>query len=372
MSKKFIVISLAVLILGIYLAMCMMTPAGYRYKNEIKITGPYKMIYVMVNDVKDWTKWNSWKKSDPDLKISLGGRELHIGANFTFESSDLGEGYAEILDAYQDSLISAKIKASKIPNPILFSFQIIPEGTKSVYVNCNARMTGLVPFWKRGMYFGIQKKLDRLFDEDLQGMKTYVENLVSGDFGVEKTIYEGQKYFGKIDMVVNSKIPQFYAKQYPRIYQMLDSLGIEITGPPAGLILDWEAKTGLVAIAAVLPVGVKMKHIPGFSYFEVPRAECLHLKNFGNYTTLRAAHAKLNYIMDNSPYTLGVPIIEEYVTSPSQEPDTSKWLTNVYYLLESAGGYSKTVEKKWTLEDVIKFQEMDRQKDLKNMLKEVK
>ncbi len=330
------------------------------------------MIYVIVNDLKDWTKWNSWKKADPDLKISYGGRDIHIGGNLTFENKDLGKGYAEILEAYQDSLITVKIKSSKLPNPINIGYQIIPEGTKSVYVHFNARMVGLIPFIKRGMYLGLQKKLDRIFEDDLNGMKEYIEKMVSGDFGIEKVVYEGQKYFGKIDMVVNTKIPQFYAKQYPRIYHLLDSLGIEITGPPAGLILGWEAQTGLVAIAAALPINVKMDFIPGFSYFEVPKAECLRLKNYGNYTTLRAAHAKMNYVMDNSPFTLGVPIIEEYVTSPSQEPDTSKWLTNVYYLLESQGGYSKTVEKKWTLEDVIKFQEMDRTKDLKNLLKEVR
>ena len=33
----------------------------------------------------------------------------------------------------------------------------------------------------------------------------------------------------------------------------------------------------------------------------------------------------------------GVPAIEEYVTDPASEPDTSKWLTRIYYPLVSKG-----------------------------------
>jgi hypothetical protein len=29
-----------------------------------------------------------------------------------------------------------------------------------------------------------------------------------------------------------------------------------------------------------------------------------------------------------------MPVIEEYVTGPETEPDTSKWLTKIYYLLD--------------------------------------
>jgi effector-binding domain-containing protein len=367
MTKKNIAITGSILAILLYLLVCMFSPAMYSYKDEIKITGPYKMVFVIINDIKDWPKWYSWQKSDPELVFSKGGRELNKGANFSFESSDLGKGYVELLEGYQDSTVSAVIKGSKIPNDLEVNWQILPEGTKSVYVNFKARLTGKIPFIQRAYYLGMHKKLDKLFHDDLEGIKTYVEDLVKGDFGVEKVTYEGQKYFGKLDIIVNSKIPQFYAKYLPLVYKMLDSMKVEITGPPAGLIFDWEAKSGYVAIMAALPINVKLPNIPGWSYIDVQKAECFKYKNFGSYTTLRNAHAKLTYLMDNSPYTLGQPVIEEYVTSPSQEPDTSKWQTNIYYLFYTKGGYSKTVEQKRTLEEMIKMEDASRLKKLKDL-----
>lgn len=372
MSKKIIGIAVALLLILVYLVFCMISPASYSYKDEVKITGPYKMVYVVINDMKDWPKWYSWQKADPGFKMSLGGKELSVGANFTFESSILGKGYVVQTEGYQDSIIAVNMKSSKLPNDISIGWQIIQEGTKSVYVHLNARLKGKIPFIKRGIYFGLQNKLDKLFHDDLNGMKTYIEDLVKGDFGVEKVTYDGQKYFGKLDIVPSAKIPEFYAKYYPKIYHILDSMNVKVSGAPAGLIYDWDARTGIVAIMAALPIDIKLPFMEGWSYTEVSKGECLRMKNYGNYTTLRSAHVKMNYLMDNSPYTLEVPIIEEYVTSPSQEPDTSKWLTNIYYPLEKKGGYIKTVENKQTLEDLIRMEEAERQKTLKNLLREVK
>lgn len=370
MSKKALVITGLVLLLGIYLLLCLISPAAYSYKDEIKITGPYKMAYVIINDMKDWSKWHSWKSQSPDVKIKMGGRELNVGANFTMEDSPFGDGYAELLEAFQDSLVTAKIKGTKIPNELRLNWQIIKEGTKFGHVNFNARIVGKIPFIQRGWYYGLQNKLDKLFQNDLQGMKNYIENAVKGDFGVEKVPYKKQHFFGKLDIVSNAKIPKFYARYYPQIYKMLDSMNIDVAGPPVGLIYSWEASTGLVALMAALPVNEKIPHITGWSSMEVDNTECLLLKNFGNYNTLRNAHAKMNYVMDNSPYTLMAPIIEEYVTSPSQEPDTSKWLTNVYYLLDTRGGYMKTLEHKITLEEAVKMQEEERNEYLKKILSE--
>ncbi len=367
MSKKSIIISSILLVITLYLIACFFSPAMYNYKDEIKITGPYKMVFVIINDIKDWPKWYSWKKSDPEIKFSPGGRQLNIGANFSFESKNLGNGYVEIKEGFQDSLVAAIMKSSKIPKKIEVSWQILPEGTRSVYVNFKARLAGQIPFLLRAWYLGMHKELDKMFHEDLEGMKTYIEDLVKGDFGVEKVTYQGQKYFGKLDIIVNSKIPQYYAKYYPLIYKMLDSMKVEITGPPVGLIFDWEAKSGFVAIMAALPINVKLPNIAGWSYIDVEKAECFRLKNLGNYTTLRNAHAKMTYLMDNSPYSLGTPVIEEYVTSPSQEPDTSKWQTNIYYLFYTKGGYSKTVEQKRTFDEMIKMEDEERLRKLKDL-----
>ncbi|HEX5624622.1 MAG TPA: SRPBCC family protein [Saprospiraceae bacterium] len=369
MSKKLIWISAAAIMVLGYSLLCLISPSSYKYNQEIKIDGPYKMVYLLINDFKDWPKWISWQKSDPDLVFTPGPTQVYVGASFKFDGNELGTGKVELESAYQDSLLTARMDASALPDKLEMRWQIVPEGSKSVYVTFVARMRGQIPFWKRALHFGMKDRLDGMFEQDLEGLKLYIEGLIQSNFGILQETYAGRKYFGIMDIVPNNKIPAYYAKTYPKVYQFLDSMGVAVVGPPAGLIMDWEGKSGLVAIVAAYPVEADLRRIKGFTYLEIPPTQNFKLEHFGSYNTLRNAHAKLSYIMDNSPYELKAPIIEEYVTSPSQEPDTSKWLTNIHYLFENKGSYAKTVQRKLTLEEMVKMEDEERNAKLKDLLK---
>ncbi|MBK6859121.1 MAG: hypothetical protein IPK91_12390 [Saprospiraceae bacterium] len=367
MSAKKIALYSFLLLTVIYLLLCLLGPSSYKFNNEVRINGPHKIVYLLLNDIKDWSKWFSWKKEDPDLKFTPGNFQYAVGANFSFEGKKMGTGSVIVEESYQDSFITVNLNASKLPSNLKERWQIVSESSKAVYVNLTARLQGEIPFYKRGYYFGLKKQLDEMLTNDLEGMKGYIENLLKDSFGISKTIYPGNHYFGIMNIVQNNKIPSFYAKSYPKIYNFLDSLKIPIIGPPVGLILDWEGSTGQVYILAALPVENKMPNYPAWTSFDIPQMECMKLEHYGSYATLRNAHVKLSYLMDNSPFTLAPPIIEEYVTSPSQQPDTSKWLTNIYYLLDQKGGYSKTLEQKKTLEDQINKEEEERRRKLRDV-----
>jgi len=57
---------------------------------------------------------------------------------------------------------------------------------------------------------------------------------------------------------------------------------------------------------------------------------------YGNYDGTVAAHSALEKYMkeNNMADQLAFPVIKECVTDPMTEPDPSKWLTRVYYLLQ--------------------------------------
>lgn len=368
MSKKQIAILILPLAVAAYLLACFFGPAAYSFTDEVKITGPYKMAYITLNDIKDWPKWYSWSKEDPSFHFVKGGRQHYVGANFSFESKSMGSGYVELLESYHDSVVTARLQTDVLPGEMKINWQILPEGTRAFFLKVNARLAGTIPFYQRALYLGLPARWNGILRKDLQGIQSYIEQLVQTDFGIKKEPYKEKHYFGILDAVINDRVPQYYAKQLPRVYRFLDSLGITPSGPPAGLIFDWDASVGRVFLMAALPVDKPMPNIRGYTSFTIKPTECLHLEHYGSYATLRHAHTKLSYLMDDSPYVLGAPVIEEYVTSPSQEPDTSKWLTNVYYLFDNTGGYAKTVERKFSLEDVIKMEEAERRENLKKLI----
>jgi effector-binding domain-containing protein len=58
---------------------------------------------------------------------------------------------------------------------------------------------------------------------------------------------------------------------------------------------------------------------------------------YGNPEGTGAAHGAIESYCKQQGLVAGEPAIEEYVTDPASEPDTSKWLTRIYYPLVSKG-----------------------------------
>lgn len=362
MSKKTIIYISAFLagLCGLYVLGCLFSPSTMSTKDEIKISTSKGLLYVMLNDIKEWPNWLSWKNEDSGLAISLGGRHVNQGANFTFEGPQFGKGKVEIEESLKDSLMAAYITNEAWPGKVSITFQLIPENKTTILLTTRSRIPKKIPFLKRFLHRNFASEYEARHRADLQGLKTYIEGMISSKFGVESTNFSKKMYIGIKAPIYNMNIPKFYSENYPKVYRMLDSLKITPSGPPVGMIFDWEGGSNYVYIMAALPIDQKIKPPVGFDFEEVPDIPCLKMPMYGHYNNLKTAHSKMDYIMSASAFTLFPPIIEEYVTNPSEEPDTSKWLTNIYYLLDNTGSYSKALQNKRTLEEMIKEEEEQR------------
>lgn len=353
----------------LYCIACMFSPKVINASADIKINCTKGFLFVTMTDTKEWPKWVSWSKEDPAIKYTTGKLEISQGASFSFVGPKFGNGSVELNEAFKDSVLTALVINDHSPVNVKITFQIIPERKNSLYLYAKARSVEPIPFIKRAIWFNANDNLKKLLANDLSSLKSYLEGMINTKFGIESTIFKKKRYFGIRSIIFNSNIPKFYAESYPKIYAKLDSLNIPYIGPPVGMIFDWEGSSNNVFIMAALPIEANIKAPLDFEVIDIPDIPCLKLEHFGMYNTLKKAHSKLDYIMSSSEFVLQQPIIEEYVTSPSQEPDTSKWLTNIYYLLNNQGSYSKGVEKKKTMEEMIQEEEAERREKLKALNK---
>ncbi|MDD1425791.1 GyrI-like domain-containing protein [Dolichospermum sp. ST_sed9] len=347
----------------------MFSPKTINASASIKINCTKGYLFVSMTDTKEWPKWVSWTKADPDIKYTTGKLEISQGASFSYTGPKFGKGSVDLIESFKDSIVTAILNNNHLPENVNIIFQIIPERKNVVYLNAKARTSSPIPFLKRAYYYNSNDKVKELLINDLSSLKTYLEGIINTQFGIETTIFKKKIYFGIRAIIFNSNIPKFYAESYPKIYAKLDSLNIDFTGPPVGMIFDWEGSSNNVYIMAALPIDENIKAPLDFEVIEIPDIPCLKLEHFGMYNTLKKAHSKLDYLMSSSEFVLEQPIIEEYVTSPSQEPDTSKWLTNIYYLLNNQGSYSKGVEKKKTMEEMIQEEEEARRQRIRKFNK---
>ncbi|MCC6816108.1 MAG: GyrI-like domain-containing protein [Saprospiraceae bacterium] len=348
----------------IYLIVCYFSPKTLLVNDSIIISSTKGFTFLMLNDVREWKKWVSWSQNDPELQISLGGRFTNIGANFTFDGPEFGKGVVRLEEAHKDSIIVSYIKNSEWPSELATYWQIVPESKISLTLNTSSRLQNTIPFLKRPFYANLENRIKAIQRSDLESLKKHLESMINTEFGLSSTIFKSKNYIGIRTPIPNYQMQKYYGEKYPLIYKLIDSLHLEVDGPPVGMVFGWDGTNSIVDLMAALPVKEKMKAPLGFEFIEITDIPCLKLEHYGFYNSLKNAHARMDFVMNSSSYVLKAPIIEEYVTSPSQEKDTSKWLTNVYYLLNNEGSYAEGVTKKKTLEEMVNEQEKARKKKL--------
>lgn len=62
--------------------------------------------------------------------------------------------------------------------------------------------------------------------------------------------------------------------------------------------------------------------------------KAIKINYYGSYDGSGAAHNAMETYGIENGLTIAPPAIELYITDPTTEPDTSKWLTEIYYLLQ--------------------------------------
>jgi effector-binding domain-containing protein len=69
-----------------------------------------------------------------------------------------------------------------------------------------------------------------------------------------------------------------------------------------------------------------------FELFETPQSKVMTIDYFGAYSQTTKAHFAMDEYLKSKNLTQKF-VIEEYVTDPMAEKDTTKWLTKIYYVL---------------------------------------
>ena len=110
-------------------------------------------------------------------------------------------------------------------------------------------------------------------------------------------------------------------------------LGSKIAGAPADIYYTWDTVNHVTDMAAVFPITDSSKPVHGAMFFAIPSSAAYMVSVKGPYSQLNAAHGALmrHLVTKGKKSTLE---IEEYIKGPQQEKDSSKWETNIYYLVQ--------------------------------------
>lgn len=150
-------------------------------------------------------------------------------------------------------------------------------------------------------------------------------------YTVSETPWGARVYVAHRDTVAVDDMTAFFGQHLAGIHARALAVGLQIVGVPSGLYWSWDGSTA--DMAAALPVA-EARGVDPYEVISVKAARALTVDYYGPYTGLAAAHEAVDRFMEKHDYGPQQLVVEEYLTDPMTQPDSTQWLTRIYYVLD--------------------------------------
>jgi len=300
-----------------------------------------EQIYAQINDVSNWTNWSPWFKMDPEIEVTYGETTIGKGASYAWnsEKKSMGVGAMIIDESIENEKIGTILKFEGKEDG--FADLMISgnkNGGSSVIWDFESGYTATMPWDRLKMTFN-RMMLKSSYNKGLTSLDDYIKanpeahleyQSKSGTLAGLKIKKTTAKNFNAVTVVVNGAISdmmenghELYANAYEEVMNKIEAKGLEMDGSPIAFANLWDEEAGLYELEIGIPV------ISGGKQYEGGQA--LRVDFHGSYEGIKAAHDALHKYMQTNALKMVSAPWEVYVTDPETEPDTSKWLTKVYY-----------------------------------------
>jgi effector-binding domain-containing protein len=333
----YVIVALAV----IYLVLCIAGPSVIKVQRSTSMNASADAIKSQITDYNVFAKWSPWAEKDTAMKTTIEGAAGTVGHKYAWDGNkQVGKGTMELTKISADTVAEKLDFSGKGVSDVFFIFK--PEGAAT---NVTWAMDMNVGFFGRGMMMFFKGKMDKMlggdFEKGLAKLKTVVEAVpvvkTYRGFEIKEVVWTEHNYYGKKATIAIDKLSAFFAENFPKVFNDAVNAKLQHTGPPSGLFYSYDQQKNQTECAAVIsvPDGQVLK---GWEKFNIPATDlALHIAYYGGYSKMADAHGAMADYMKEKGLTNG-EVIEEYITDPMSEKDSTKWLTNIYYVIKGGNG----------------------------------
>lgn len=315
-------------------------PTHIEYERSTNIDATKEDIFVKINDLRTFEEWGPWKQEDPTMKMTYADKTEGLGASYSWTSEDSGSGAMTVTESIpptwqKSSLVFNGRKGGDGWFKLEDGENSSTKATWGMAFDMPYPLNAMALFTNGAM----EKKINRMFDAGLANLKTICEKETTEKtyqgYTVNPLVFPGKNYLATRETVKFQNIPEFFAKNYGSIIKAMDAQKLEMDGMPCGVFYKWDEESGTTDMAAVIPVkGANGTATGSVVPMEIPKRKCVYIDYYGDYEGTGAAHFAIDEYFKDKGLEPAKLVMEEYVTDPASQPDTSKWLTKVYYFLE--------------------------------------
>lgn len=334
---KYLLYFVGVLVL-IAIVLGFVGPKSFDVSRSTIIPGTPAQVWPYVSSLKNTQLWSPWAEKDTAMVVEYTGTDGAVGSMSSWSSSKVGKGTQTIIKLEPTSYTETEVNILGFFGGKFTGYLSLKDTTGGTFVTWG--MKGENDF--AGRIMGSIMNLDKMMATDFERGLSKLTDLVASAPKAETTSalkimpgeYPGGKYLGIRGSMGFDKLPSFYEKSYGAIFPALEKAGGKPAGMPAGLYYKWDTEKMTADLAAAVAFTGDIKAPAGMEVINLPAAKSLTIDYMGGYNGIGSAHEAMDvYIRENKLEQL-TPVIEEYVTDPGSEPDSTKWLTKVVYFVK--------------------------------------
>lgn len=339
-ALKIILIIIAAL--GVLAALLGFTGSDtYRYERSVTIAAPPDAVYGHVSTLAAMDKWSPWNDLDPNMTKSLEGTDGTVGATAKWEgNADVGKGEQRL-----DSLVPGQhvrthltfIEPFASESNALIELSPVGDSTKVTWA-----MVGENDFMGKlmGKFMDMDAMIGKDFDKGLGRLKEQVESAYAA--APKAPAYEittierpAMLYVGKREVVKWADMKDFFGKHFGAGMAAIAKAGVAPAGAPSGVYFEWNEKDQTADMIAGIPVAAESKaKLKGLDLYEAPASKALQIDHTGGYNDMAAPHEAMDAYIKANSLEHHTNVVEEYITGPEMEPDSTKWLTRIIYFIK--------------------------------------
>lgn len=326
------------LLLAVYLILALFGPAKMHVERQLWIKQKPEVVFNEINTLKQWQYWSYWDNIDPNMVSTWEGPESGVGAVHKWESQNdsVGKGSLTIKTSTPNTLIEADLAFEGMGTSTSgWALKDTAGGTLvTVY------MDGETPFLLRPMmmFMNMDEVLGTDFEKTLAGLKAHTEGLESpsmmAEYVMEAGMTPGWKLITVADSASLTELGDKLGALYGELMGEMEKQKLTQAGPVLAIYdkVEYNSDGSMnFWFRAGIPVDKAGKNSGRVMYWENAAGNAVKCNYYGDYANTGECHEAIDkYITDNAKTVTG-PVWEVYVTDPGMEPDTAKWLTEIYY-----------------------------------------
>lgn len=168
-------IALAGVMIATFLIYLAMLPSAFRIERTAEIRAPAATIFPLINDLRNFNRWNPFTQSDPDANIDYSGPESGVGAAYDWSGTRSGAGRMKIATSRPASQVTMNLDFKRpCDAQNIAEFTLLPSGTSTAVTWA---MTGNRRFVHKlmGTLFKMDKMVGGEFSKGLNALKAMAE-----------------------------------------------------------------------------------------------------------------------------------------------------------------------------------------------------